>query len=174
MKLLKVLGWVFVPFIMIPLKWEMFGSVGKAIGAIWTAFLWIFIVTYVSQNTLDKLRNQNEVVTVGKILQEDDVTVEDRSNKADKYVSSLLNGSGGFLLSVLDAHIKEDTKGQLWVEVPLGKSNYQIVRFGKEIATDYYHKVGFPYSDVVITDKNQKRAEVIYRAVKEKYEVKLP
>lgn len=65
-------------------------------------------------------------------------------------------------------------KGQFWVEVPSGKSNYQIVRFGKEVVIDYYHNVGYPYSDVVIVDKNQKRAEVIYHAVKEKYEVKLP
>jgi hypothetical protein len=79
-----------------------------------------------------------------------------------------------FSLPILDAYLNEDTKGQFWVEVPSGKSNYQIVRFGKEVVIDYYHKVGYPYSGVVIVDKNQKRAEVIYHAVREKYEVKLP
>jgi hypothetical protein len=176
MKYLKVLGWIFIPFIMIPLKWERFVSIGEVVGAIWTVFLWIFIVTYVnvSQNTLAKLRNHNEITAVNKLLQEDDVTVENRSNRADEYVSSLQNGSGGFSLTVLDAHLKVDMKGQLWVEVPLGKSNYQILRFGKEIAIDYYHTVGYPNSDIVIVDKNQKRAEVIYHAVKKRYEVKLP
>jgi hypothetical protein len=176
MKFLKVLGWIFAPFIMIPLKFERFGSIGKAVGAIWTVLLWIFIVTYVnvSQNTSAKLRHQNEVAVVDKLLQEDDVTVEDRSKRADEFVSSLRNGLSRFSLPILDAYLNEDTKGQFWVEVPSEKSSYQIVRFGKEIVMDYYHEVGYPYSDVVIVDKSQKRAEVIYHAVKDKFEVKLP
>lgn len=44
MKLLRILAWLFVPFIMIFVSWKKLGKVAKIGGAIWAGFILLIIV----------------------------------------------------------------------------------------------------------------------------------
>lgn len=44
MKFLRILGWIFVPYIMIGFQWNKIGKTGKTIGSIWAALSLIGVI----------------------------------------------------------------------------------------------------------------------------------
>jgi len=50
MKFLKVLGWIFVPYVMIGFQWNKIGKTGKVIGSVWTAFALIGLIVNLTGN----------------------------------------------------------------------------------------------------------------------------
>lgn len=44
MKALKMLGWMFVPYVMLPLQWKKIGKLGKSFGSVWAFIVLIALI----------------------------------------------------------------------------------------------------------------------------------
>ncbi|UED72101.1 DUF3862 domain-containing protein [Brevibacillus sp. HD3.3A] len=62
MKFLRVLGWIFIPYVILGFQWNKLGSVGKGLGSAWAAVSFFGLMFNVSNTTPSPVK-QTAVVT---------------------------------------------------------------------------------------------------------------
>lgn len=130
-----------------------------------------FIVLGISSISTDKTETTSS--TVQTVKEDTHKADEEKLNKANQYAQGLKGNVSKFSIGIYDAKLNDKIEGQLWIQIPNGHSDDQLITLGKEISRDYYHTVGYLDSDVIIVDGSQMRVEVIFYSIKGNYEVKL-
>ncbi|MEK4369701.1 hypothetical protein MHI48_09550 [Paenibacillus sp. FSL H7-0942] len=98
MKLLRILAWLFVPFIMIFVSWKKLGKVAKIGGAIWAGFILLIIVIPTEEKPnvtatveTDAVASQEKAPKVEKAVAVVDTKTEKKDDQKAKEEAKLKN-----------------------------------------------------------------------------------
>jgi hypothetical protein len=91
MKLIKWLGWIFLPYIMLPIEWRKLGRTGRILGSTWVVLILLAIV-----NANPKPKQSSEPVTSSSHIPNSDLKAEDKKVLEDlkKYMFENFGGNG--------------------------------------------------------------------------------